>query len=298
MAVLGGGGFAPEDRAELLTILAGDPDDMIRERAANMLLSIPVESFIAALARPDCSPRTIQYCYENLLQKPGVADALARNPRTPHDFIVRIAGQISSDSVKVLLDDLDRLSHSPVLAAALTTNPNLTLEQKRLLEEIQDESGMDQAALAEAAAEAEPDARKRETLIQRLNKMRVVERIKLALSGNREERMTLIRDPNKLVQRAVLMSPKLTDQEVETFAGMANLNDEILRMIAANRQFIKNYTVVKKLVNNPKVPLDVSLHLLPRLNITDVKFLTMNKNVPETLRTMAQKMVRQKSVQK
>jgi hypothetical protein len=76
------------------------------------------------------------------------------------------------------------------------------------------------------------------------------------------------------------------------------LNDEILRMIAANRAFIKNYAVVKNLVNNPKVPLDVSLHLLPRLNDTDMKFLTTNKNVPETLRTMAHKNIRQKKMGK
>jgi hypothetical protein len=128
--------------------------------------------------------------------------------------------------------------------------------------------------------------------------MRVIERIKLALTGNREERMALMRDANKLVQRAVLQSPKLTNQEVENFAAMASLNDEILRLIAANRAFIKNYVVVKNLLNNPKVPLDVSLHLLPRLNDTDMKFLTMNKNVPETLRTMANKIIRQKKLGK
>jgi predicted DNA-binding protein (UPF0278 family) len=126
--------------------------------------------------------------------------------------------------------------------------------------------------------------------------MRVVERIKLALTGNREERMALIRDANKLVQRAVLSSPKLTTQEVEGFSSMSSLSDEILRMIAGNRAFIKNYAVVKNLITNPKVPLDVSMHMLPRLHDTDMKFLTQNKNVPETLRTMAAKIIRNKKM--
>jgi hypothetical protein len=299
MAVIAGGGFSPEDRAELLAILAGDPDDNIKERAGNALLSVPVESFILALKREDASPRLIQYCAENLVAKPGVADALAQNPRTPADLLVRVAAKLSSESVEALLHDTDRLSESPVLAAALATNPGVTPEQKHLLDELEKEDGgIDEAALREALAELEPDTHKRETLIQRLNKMRVVDRMKLALTGNREERVALIRDRNKLVQRAVLQSPKLTDQEVENFAGMSNLAEEILRTIASNRAFIKNYTVVKRLVNNPKVPLDVTLHLMSRLNVTDIKFLTMNKNIPETLRTLAFKLMRERTAQR
>jgi hypothetical protein len=298
MAVISGGGFAPEDRAELLAILAGDADDMIKERAANALLSIPVESFIAALKRDDASPRVIQYCAENLAAKPGVADALAQNPGAPADLLVRLAPQLSNESVQALLNDPARLAHAPVLAAALGMNPTLTAEQKRLLDEMDKEAPIDEAAMVEALAALEPDKQKRDSLIQRLTKMKVVERIKLSLTGNREERMTLIRDPNKLVQRAVLQSPKLTDQEVETFAGMANLNEDILRMIAANRAFIKNYIVVKKLVSNPKVPLDLTLRLLPRLNITDIKFLTLSRNIPETLRNMAFKIMRERKAGK
>jgi len=94
------------------------------------------------------------------------------------------------------------------------------------------------------------------------------------------------------VQRAVLQSPRLTDQEVEAFASMTSLTDEILRLIATNRNFRKNYTVVRNLMNNPKTPLDVSLHMLPMLNAIDLKRLTMNKNIPETLRSTSIKLQR------
>jgi len=100
------------------------------------------------------------------------------------------------------------------------------------------------------------------------------------------------------VQRAVLQSPRLTDQEVEAFASMANLTDEILRLIASNRAFRKNYVVVRNLMNNPKTPLDVTLHMLPLLNPLDLKKLGMNKNVPDTLRTTANKLMRTRADQK
>jgi len=150
--------------------------------------------------------------------------------------------------------------------------------------------------MAEMFAEAEPDAAKRETLMQKVAHMNVVERLTLALKGGRTERMLLIRDPNKLVQKCVLQSPRLTDTEVEAFASMTNLSAEILRAISLNKFFMKSYSVVKNLTNNSKTPIDVSLHLFPRLTATDLVKLTTNKNVPETLRSAAIKLHRKRKM--
>jgi SOS response regulatory protein OraA/RecX len=292
-----GAGLAMEDRAEMLCVLAGDADEKIAERAGNALISMPMEAFLGALGKADASSQLLEYCAANLASKPRVADALAMNRASSAKLVAAVAPHLTTPAVQALVDDLERLADNPEIAESLVASPSVTVEQRKLLEELHKE-GVDEKALAEAVEDAEPDKHKKETMIQRLGRMRVVERIKLALTGNREERMALIRDSNKLVERAVLGSPKLTTQEVEAFAAMASLNDEILRMIGANRAFIKNYVVVKNLINNPKVPLDVSLHLLPRLNDSDMKFLTANKNVPETLRMMAMKNVRQKKMGK
>jgi hypothetical protein len=290
-----GAGLSLDERAEVLCLLSGDADDNIANRAGNSLLAMPVEAFVTALGKAEVSPKLFAYCAVNLAEKPGVADAMARNKAGPATLVVAVAPRLTTSAVQALVDDLERLADNPSIAEALAGSPSVTVEQRKLLEELHRE-GVDEKALAEAVESVEPDAHRKQTMIQRLGSMRVVERIKLALVGDRGERMALIRDANKLVQRAVLGSPKLTGQEVEGFAGMASLNDEILRMIAGNRAFIKNYVVVKNLVNNPKSPLDVSLHLLPRLHETDMKSLTMNKNVSETLRTLAAKIIRNKKM--
>jgi hypothetical protein len=116
--------------------------------------------------------------------------------------------------------------------------------------------------------------------------------VQFAIKGGSEARRMLIRDSNKVVQRAVLQSPRLTDQEVAAFAAMTSLTDEILRQIAGNRTFRKDYTVIRNLMNNPKTPIDVTLHMLPQLNALDLKKLTTNKNVADTLRTTAMKLHR------
>lgn len=122
-----------------------------------------------------------------------------------------------------------------------------------------------------------------------LSALSVTERIKLAMRGTREQRAVLIRDPNRLVAAAVLSSPKLTETEVEAFARMANVSEEVLRIIGTNRSWIKNYAVVAALVKNPKTPPAISLRFLPRLVDRDLKALTVDRNVPEPLRLAARK---------
>ncbi len=278
-----------EERVELLAVLAADADELIAERAAGALLSQPESAFPAALARTDAAPQLFEYCAKYLIDKPGIAGALANNPNCPPELLAPTVPHMTTAALQGLMADLDRLSSTPALAAALATSPFLTAEQRLQLQELLQEES-DPAALEEAVAAAEPDLVKRQSLLQRLARMRVPERVQLALKGNREERMTLIRDPCKVVQRAVLQSPRITEREVEAFAAMANLNDEVLRLIAMNRKFMKNYTVLRNLMNNPKSPLDITLHLLPSLNEHDLKILTTNKNVPETLRTSANRL--------
>ena len=133
------------------------------------------------------------------------------------------------------------------------------------------------------------------SILQKLSRMSVADRIKTAMMGTREERSILIRDGSKLVSSAVLASPKVTDQEVETFANMKNVRENVLRDIARSHKFMKNYAVLKNLSSNPRTPLDLSLGLIKNLTIPDLKLLGTNKNVPDTLRKTALKLFQTRS---
>lgn len=222
------------------------------------------------------------YAAQHLAEKPGIADALAMNPACPTSLLAQVAKHLTPKGIQPLLDNLERVTADEHLVAVLRGITTGTPEQAELLKGLQGGT-IEAKDIEEAAAEVEPDPVKRKTLMQRLVSMNVVERLTLALKGGREERGLLIRDANKLVQKCVLQSPRLTETEVETFASMANLTQEVLRTISLNRHFMKNYTVAKNLVKNPKTPIDISLHLLPRLTPMDLAKLTTSKNVPETL---------------
>ena len=119
--------------------------------------------------------------------------------------------------------------------------------------------------------------------------MNVAERMKKAMKGTKEERAVLIRDPNKLVSVSVLSSPKLTGSEVENFAKLGNVSEEVLRIIGMSRAWTKNYGVIAALAKNPKTPLGVSLNFVQRLNDKDLKTIEMDRNLQQPLKLAVRK---------
>jgi hypothetical protein len=137
-------------------------------------------------------------------------------------------------------------------------------------------------AADESAQEADPHV---------LSSLPIIDRMKLAMRGSREQRSQLIRDSNKLVAVAVLSSPKLNESEVENFARMANLTEDVLRIIGSNRAWVKNYNIVSALTKNPKTPTALAMNFLQRLNERDLKRLATDRNVAEPVRLAAKKFV-------
>jgi hypothetical protein len=72
---------------------------------------------------------------------------------------------------------------------------------------------------------------------------------------------------------------------------MANVSEEILRIIGGNRAWTKNYNVIAALVRNPKSPVALAMNLMNRLNDKDLRQLSTNRNVAEILRVTARKKV-------
>jgi hypothetical protein len=149
-------------------------------------------------------------------------------------------------------------------------------------------------ATAAALPKKPPEPPKRENALQKISHLDVKGRIQLALKGNKEERSLLIRDGTKVVALAVLEAPKLSDGEVEKFASQKNVLEAVLRQIPLKRRFMKNYIVVRNLVANPRTPLDLGLGLMKNLLPTDLKNISGNKEISETIRKLALKMYKQK----
>ena len=140
-----------------------------------------------------------------------------------------------------------------------------------------------------------PADEQRGSVLQKISKLEIKGRIQLAMKGTKEERSILVRDGTKIVALAVLDSPKITDGEVEKFASQKNVLEALLRAIPMKRRFAKNYAVVRNLVFNPRTPLDVALGLMKNLLTADLRNLSGNKEVSDTIRKLALRSFKQKN---
>ncbi|MFO0583619.1 MAG: hypothetical protein U0229_15210 [Anaeromyxobacter sp.] len=137
------------------------------------------------------------------------------------------------------------------------------------------------------AAESAEETQKKLTISQKVMKMTVSEKVKLATMGNKEARTLLLRDSNKLVCLAAATSPRITDGEILSLANSRVIHGEVLRYIYSNREFLKTYAIKLSLVKNPKVPLPTALKMLLTLQERDIKELSRDRNVPQTIQSQA-----------
>lgn len=134
------------------------------------------------------------------------------------------------------------------------------------------------------------------SLFARLSTMTVVQKIRLAWRGNKEERMFLIRDTNRLVSAAVLKSPKTRESDAETIANMKSVSEDVLRGITFRKEWMKRYSVMSAIVKNPRSPIDVTLPLVMKLSHKDQKTLAGDRNVPEAIRAYARREMARREV--
>ena len=256
-----------------------------------------------------------------------VLERVIRHRNVDDQTLLRLAGTVTGTPQDALVVNQVRLLRLPALIDALFANPELTAESRRRLNETREEFfEKEPAPEGERAAPRRggapgggggggggrrsgggrrrgrgrnapvrggcgPD---RAPLFRRIAVMTVQEKINLAYSGGKEERRILVGDSNPLVGQAVLKSRGLTVNEVESFCGMRNLDSEIFRKIAANREWIRKLAVARAFVKNPAVPIALALPLVKMLPLRDLKAVMRDPNLAEGVRLTARKILEDK----
>lgn len=208
---------------------------------------------------------------------------------------------LSEDVVEVLLLDetaepsiFDEIAknntHRPKILHYLHNHPRTPETTRQFVAEKLGVSLPDKA-VKEATIESPEEAVKyrSETLLQKIQKMKMGERIHLALRGSKEIRSILLRDTNKEVMLKVLENPKITVSELELIAKQRTSSEEILRAISAKRDWVKNYSIILALVTNPKTPVRISLRHISGLRKKDLLAIGKNRNMPDAVRSAVKK---------
>jgi hypothetical protein len=157
------------------------------------------------------------------------------------------------------------------------------------------DAGEEEKPLAPGSPEERALEQKKESITQQVSKLGIAKKIEWAnKKGNREVRTILLRDPNKLVQLAVIQSPRITEGEIAKVALSRTAPQEVLQSIYNNRQLMKNYQIKMNIVTNPKVPVGVSMRFLSTLRMAEVKAVAKNRNVSQGLANAAKKLMEKK----
>jgi hypothetical protein len=269
---------------------------------AEMLVLNPTtpDEAVAEVAR-GCSAKIAEIIGQNqlrVLRHENIIRNLCTNPNASPALIDSVCDFAVRSGMAIA--DVPQMQAARVRVfgpAAAPPEPGPTAEE--ILQEFSADGAKDATDKAEGKEEEEeaapiPEAKKL-NLTQRVMKMSIAEKIKLATLGNKEARSLLIRDTNKLVCTAVIRSPRITDGEVLSSASNKAVNEEVLRIIYNSREFTKNYKIKMALLKNPKLPLSVGMKFLNSLRENDLKELSRDKNVPSALQTVAKKMIEKKN---
>lgn len=307
----------PSLAVDILFVLWSDQDAAVKELAQKIVREIPEESYANYILMEDVTAEKLDHLAKIFGEKTSILEAIILNPTTSDGTIRFIASFCESAQLELILLDKPRLSRVPSIIDDILANPRLTSELRALINKDKSQtlgmlypteslkgkpapkllltSGVD-SVVDEAIAKTEMienDDEREKSVYQQILTMNIPQKIQFALKGPREARIYLVRDANKVVSASVLKSPKVAESDVEAFAKMRNVSEEILRQIAGTRQWVRNQSVVEALAKNPKTPVPVTLKLLPRLSKFSIRTIAVSKDVPEAVKKVAQKLSQQ-----
>lgn len=221
-----------------------------------------------------------------LLACPRIANAIRRNPSATQGLIDRVVSFLQMNGVS-LPPDVDDDVEIPDLVDEYDFPPELIVENNT-------DDAQDLPSLRKFAKEGAPADDADVNMWKMIQDMSISQRIALAMKGNATARSILIRSPSKMIALAVINSPRLTDPEVMAIAQNRNVIEEVLRKIAANKTWMRRYSIKVALISNPKTPVSLSMPLVPHLQNQDLKVLAKNRNVSSVISKRAKEMLKQR----
>ncbi len=324
-------GLLPLEPAGMVAVLhrfSTDEDQEIREAAAASIAAMPERILETTLHDEAWSPELLHFYGRACADRPGPLEAVILNPSSPDQVILELAATVPVTLMELIVINQVRILREPGILEALLANPAVNAHIRGRVNELKfdffqkketprpkdptvepvageappplppqevvtdlAEAVLPPLAPGEAADEG---TRQRVTLHQKLVRLDITGRIRLAKIGSREERMMLVKSPNKLICTAAVRSPKITDSEVESIVQLRNVHEDVLRLVSARKEWTRRYSVVLSLVKNPRTPVGLARKFLNRLTPKDLIIVGRSRDIPEVLRRTSKQLLAKK----
>jgi len=315
-------GKLPVEAKELvvaLYYLSHDKDPDVKNAARKSLAEFPHHSLTPILSSPETHPNILDYLSRLNAGDSAVQELIVQNCMTEGRTIERIAETAGEKLLQLIVENPDRIRENPEILDGMKKNPQLTAnlmdkisafisEQNEGLEFGHDErpdrnpddgdadNSFDE--LIRENEDAETEAAEADSVYKKILEMGVSQKIKFAVTGNKEARSILVKDPNRLVCSNVMKNPRLTESEVVLYSASKNVSEEVFRMIDKNRDWLKNYQIKFNLVSNARVPLPIAMKYINHIRDKDMEILAKSRNVPRAISNMARQLMVKKKEKK
>jgi hypothetical protein len=279
----------PFDRVTLIYCLMKDTDVVVKRAADSLFAGLPEEAILRYVDCSEVHPSVLDALTRVHHAKPWVAQALLGNAILSGPARAYLQGRTIAASVAPPPENAAELAAQSLADQRDDQVDNLSGDAT---DETADESADEpENALDEESADIDEVGEQYLSKYKTAMVMGISEKIKMALTGDKEWRSILIKDSNKLVSGSVIKNPRITDGEILTILKVGVQNDEIIRLICANKEWTKNYMIRKALIDCPKTPLPNSLRYLATLNEKDIAGYAKSKNISSVLSTQARRML-------
>ena len=305
--------LAAKDLLTVLFFLCSSPDAEIKKNAVKTLRELPVTILDPVLKDGTLHPQLLELLVRARMADADLMGAVIMHPCTAIKTILYLAQRAGSDVLERLAGHQNLLYENPQVVEAIIANPaadkvlKFRLGWREAEPETQEEPGESSDASGEASGNGEgaedEEGRSQveiEALMEEADKdglskyqialeLKVAEKIKMGLTGDKEWRTILIKDANKLVQGAVMKNPRITDGEVLMVAKNKTSSDELIRLILLNKDWMKLYEMKKALIVHPKTPPPKAIRMIPFMTLKDIKELAKSRQVSTLVATTARK---------
>lgn len=296
------GQMEPDDIVTVLFVLSYDTDGDVSRAAARSLQDYPVAHKVMAMEKR-LEPSVIKRLIEMHPDNDAILIMAVLNQGVDEKTLLRLAETGPEEVANVLAEDDNLLGRMPTLIDALVKNPVVQKTMKASLNAFKASSTLSaQSTPVPAPAPVPKDLIDEKTLARpdeqnmyrMILDMKMGQKLKLALTGNKSAREILVKDSNRLVSSAVLKNPRVTEDEVLKVANSKGASEDLLRNIGRNKEWLKNYNVRLGMLTNPKTPLTISMKLLDALNEKDLAKIAKSKNIASVLASTARRKVEAK----
>ena len=302
--------LAGKDLLTALFLLCGSHDVEIKKIAVKTLRQLPEKILVPIVQDDSLHPQLLDLLTRARMFDVELMAVVIMHPATSLKTLLNLAEKAPHDVLERLVGYQELLHQYPQLVEAIIANPAAERAWKFKLgwqDPDQEPQKETTAADDENAADDEDDegdesrsqtevevlmeAAEEEGLskYQIALELKVAEKIKIGMTGDKEWRSILMKESNKLVQGAVMKNPRISDGEVLLVAKNKTSSDELIRIILLNRDWMKNYEIKKALVIHPKTPVPKALRFVSSLTMKDLKGLAKSRQVSNIVMSAGRK---------